>query len=139
MRKWPAYVIAGLVLFAVLVPAALPGRRDSFPLSIYPMYAWSRPEVVNVPTAVLHDPDGVRLRLSMQQIGGIDDPLVASAAIRDAVSTGTADELCREIADRVGGDQQGTVEVVFERHNLIEFVAGAKTPLDVTVYASCSP
>jgi hypothetical protein len=55
--------------------------------------------------------------------------------VSDAIANGTADVLCREIAERV--DRAGEVEVVTEQYDSVRWYQGDKTPLNRTVHATC--
>jgi len=127
-----------MVVVAVALPAVLPRSADSFPLSLYPMYAADRSEVFVLPTAVLQTPAGERERLDIGEIANTDDPLIAASLLRDAIASNRADLVCEAIAARVGElDRVGTVQVVEERHDLIAYFDGSTTPLQVEVHATC--
>lgn len=127
-----------LVVVVVALPAVLPRAADSFPISLYPMYAADRSEVFVLPTAVLQTPAGERQRLKIGEIANTDDPLIAASLLRDAIASNRADSLCEAIAARVGdAGTSGTVEVVEERHDLISYFEGSTTPLQVEVHATC--
>ena len=57
---------------------------------------------------------------------------------RAAIRAGTADERCREIAERLD-DEDGIVgvEVALETHDVVARVAGDESLLDRTVHATC--
>jgi hypothetical protein len=132
-RRWRVAVTVA-VLATLLWPALR--NHDSFPLSTYPMYAASRPAVVTFATAVGVDAAGDEQRLSLRTIARTDDPLVAQAAVRQAVDQGRADVLCREIAGRTALGVVA-VEVVEERHDVVARTLGEQSLQDRTVHARC--
>ena len=120
-----------------MLPVAL--DRDGHPLSTYPMYSRDREQSVSFATAIGRTADGERVELSLRQVGASDDPLVVAGELRAAIAAGTADERCREIADRVG-DATATVvgvEVAIEVHDVVARVAGDASLLDRDVQATC--
>lgn len=130
-RRW---LITAVVLAAVVSPALR--DRDSFPLSTYPMYASARPEVVAFPIVVGYDAGGDQVRLSLQVVARTDDALIGQARVRGAIDDGEADGLCAEVAARAP-DTVERVEVVTERHDVVDLAAGRVAPLDRDVHASC--
>lgn len=134
---WRPRVVIGVVLVAVLLPAAR--NRDSFPLSTYPMYAHTRDATVTMPAAIGVDAAGGARRLSMATIARTDDPLIATSVLRNAIGSGAAEALCAEIALRAPvGIRQ--VEIVEERVDLVEAAAGAgldEIGSGRTVHARC--
>lgn len=125
-----------LVLLAVVSPVLR--DRDSFPLSTYPMYASTRPEVVAFPTVVAYDADDQRVRLSLRTIARTDDALVGQSRIRLALDRDQADELCAEVAGRAPETVE-RLEVVTERHDVVDRAAGRESLLGRTVHATCGP
>jgi hypothetical protein len=128
-----------VVLAALLVPAV--ADRDNFPLSTYPMYARSRGDVVSIVTANGVTPADEVVRLSLEVIGDIDDPLIVEALLRDAVRGGQTetDALCSRIADRVADDntESNRVSIVTERHNVVDRAAGRSSLVERQVHATC--
>jgi hypothetical protein len=122
------------VLALLVVPVAR--DRDSFPLSRYPMYAGTRPDADVFATATGRRADGRVRSLSPHAIAGTDDPLIAMARVRSAISAGRAGELCADIAARVPPDVVA-VEVVEERHDLVAQVSGETSLLDREIHARC--
>ena len=129
-----------VVLVALLAPALF--NRDSFPLSTYPMYSRTRGDVVAVATANGLTGDGEPFRLSLEAIGDIDDPLIVETLVRDAIRGGTAsaETLCRDIAARVATATTDFVqiEVVTERHDVVDHAAGRPSLADRQVHATCN-
>jgi hypothetical protein len=131
--RWRVVIALG-VLAAVVSPAVR--DRDSMPLSTYPMYATARPDVVVLATAVGIDDRGAARRLSLDTIARSDDPLITESRVDEAIRSGGAGALCREIAGRVG-DDIAAVEVVEERHDLERYAAGDPSLVRRHVHATC--
>lgn len=127
------------ITVALLLVAPVLVDRDGFPLSTYPMYARTRGDVVGFVTAYGVDAAGVRHELSMATIGESDDPLVVAGELRAAIRAGSADRRCAEIAARASDMSVPlrSIEVVTERYEVVERVAGSADPVDRTVHASC--
>lgn len=123
-----------LVLLAVVSPALR--DRDSFPLSTYPMYASTRPGAVSFPTVTGYEADGQRVTLSLRAIARTDDALIGQARVGQAIEAGTADALCIEVARRAS-EAVERVEVVTERHDVVDLAAGGESLLGREVHASC--
>lgn len=130
-------VAIALVVIVGVVPVVL--DRDSFPLSTYPMFSTRRTGTEPVDTAVASD--GTRTwRLDPRTIGGTDEPVSATVTVTRAIASGTADQLCGDIARRVaegGPSAATTVEVVTERYDAVAWYHGDREPLDRIVRASC--
>lgn len=124
------------VLLALLSPVVL--QRDDHPLSTYPMYARTRSNVVTFATAQLVDDAGRRSSLSLTTIGASDDPLIVAGELRVAISNGSADRRCQEIAARLGpSGVDGSVEVVTEQHDTIAAANGRPSLLERRQHARC--
>ena len=132
-------VLVAVTVLLLVAPVAL--DRDSFPLSTYPMYASTRGDVVAVATANGITTSGDTERLSLALIGDIDDPLIVAALVRDAIRDGAggAERLCRDIATRVRADSErfGQVEVVTERHDVVDHASGRESLESREVHAVC--
>jgi hypothetical protein len=135
MRRWTAYASGLVAMVAVLAPVV--SDRDGFPLSNYPMFAYGRPRIVHIDTAVGIDETGRRVRLSPAEIAGGVEVIRAGATVSKSIARGDVGDLCREITTRVDRAGVTTIEVVTERHDAIAWFRGAKQPLDVVVHASC--
>ncbi len=122
-----------LVIGLVVSPAVR--DHDSFPLSTYPMYAFARGREAALSTARGFDAAGRPLALSMGQIAGTDDPLVAADRVRSAVSSDAAAELCTRILGRAPDAM--VVVVVTERHDIVAAARGARSLLDSQEHARC--
>jgi hypothetical protein len=123
------------VLAALVAPVV--ADRDSFPLSIYPMYARNRSTEVSFVTAQGVRADDRLTTLSLGVIGNSDDPLVVAGELRAALRRDEADARCREIADRVRDDTIDSVEVVTERHDTVLRLEGGDSLVRRTVHARC--
>ena len=124
------------VLLALLSPVAL--QRDDHPLSTYPMYARTRSNVVTFATAQLVGDAGRRSSLSLATIGASDDPLIVAGELRVAISNGSADRRCQEIAARLArSGVNGSVEVVTEQHDTIAASNGRPSLVERRRHARC--
>jgi hypothetical protein len=138
-RRARILVTAGVVC-ALVAPVVL--DRDSLPLSTYPMYSRARGAEVTLPTAQAVDGTGRPSPLTLEVIGGSDDPLIVAGELRTAIRNDAADRRCVEIATRAAtwSDLPVTavgIEVVTERHDVVARAGGQPSLLERTVYASC--
>ena len=127
-------LVTAVVLVALVSPVLR--DRDSFPLSTYPMYATTRPEVVAFPTVVGIEADGRRVRLSLRTIARTDDALIGQARVGRAIDEGQADELCAEVAGRAS-DALVRIEVVTEHHDVVDLASGRESIIGRDVHATC--
>jgi hypothetical protein len=128
------------VVGALVAPVVL--DRDGLPLSTYPMYSRARGEQVTLPTAQAVDVRGRPSSLTLEVIGGSDDPLIVAGELRTAIRNGGADRRCAEIAGRAASwpdlsDTAVGIEVVTERHDVVARAGGEPSLLERTVYATC--
>lgn len=123
----------------VLLCAPVAFDRDGLPLSTYPMYARTRGAEVSFVTANGIDADGRRVSLGLGTIGESDDPLIVAGELRAAIRSGRAPDRCRDIASRVedGAPEITAIEVVTERHDVIEHAAARASLVGRTVHATC--
>jgi hypothetical protein len=133
-------VVTTAVVVALVAPVAL--DRDSFPLSIYPMYSSARGDRVTFATAQAVDAEGAASTLTLGVIGESDDPLVVAGELREAIRDGRASERCVDIAERATRwddlpPATVAIEVVTERHDVIVQVEGGDSLVDRTVHARC--
>jgi hypothetical protein len=100
------------------------------------MYARRRPDVVVLATARAEDDQGRPVRLSIGTIARTDDPLIASALVRDVIAGGRAPQLCEAIAGRAPA---GTtiVRVVTEEHDVVARAEGRPSLLASEEAARC--
>jgi hypothetical protein len=127
-----APVVAAL---AVASPLLRDPTSDTYPLSTYPMFATDRGGAHRIATAVEIDPDGTVHRLSPELIAGTDEVVLAAVTVDRSVRRGEADELCAEIADRVGPGRR--IDVRTETVDVVALVADDAPPLEVETHASC--
>jgi len=128
--------VATVVLLVVaLVPAFRDG--DGLPLSSYSMYAQPRSDTVEFIVPVGLDLEGKERPLTTRTIAATSDPLIAEAFLRDEVRTGRAQELCSDIAARVGDDGVVSIEIRSERHRVVQRALGNESLVEVLVLASC--
>ncbi len=123
-----------LVVGAVVSPAVR--DHDSFPLSTYPMYAFVRDRDAELGTARAYDRDGDEIGLSMEQIAGTDDPLIARDRVEDAIAAGEAGALCAVILRRAPAAD--AVVVVTERHDVLTAARGDVSLLESREHARCA-
>ena len=139
MRRSGRAVVTAAVVVALFAPVAL--NRDDFPLSVYPMYSRARSSESTIATAHRIDDRGVEHRLSLDLIGQSDDPLVVAGELRAAIAADRADERCAEIARRAataGAEDGDLIEVVMERHDVVDHVNDEPSLVERTVHATCS-
>lgn len=139
-RSFFAYVVMAGVTAAVLWP--LVTKKDSFPLSNYPMFAEHREPRTTLEQAIAVLEDGSDRTLGPRYLG-TDEVLQAKAHLERAVRYGgaNAENLCAEIAKRVAADRSlraSKVEVRTVTYDAIAYFAepGAK-PLLSKLHVSC--
>lgn len=132
--RWRSLVVIVATLVVVISPTIR--NRDSFPLSSYPIYARSRGRVATFDTVVGVNVTGEIERLSLQTIAGTDDPLIASSFVSNTVRAGDADQLCADVAERVG-PEVARIEVVSERHDIVDWLRDDDSLQERSVHASC--
>jgi hypothetical protein len=126
-----------LVVIGLLVSPVV-SNVDDFPLSTYPMYSSARPSEVNFVTAQGVLATGEVVTLGLEVIGATDDPLIAAGELRAAIRTDQAVARCREIAERVPSDSRiVSVNVVTERHDVIEHTLERPSVISRVVHAAC--
>jgi hypothetical protein len=140
--RWRGYAtLAAVIVVVGVVPLAL--DRDSFPLSTYPMFSTRRGTDEVVDTAVVVEADGTVRRLDPQRIAGTEEIILATATVGQAISSGTTETLCAEIAARVARGAEAssngprTVQVVTERFDALAWYEGDRTPLERRVHSEC--
>lgn len=123
------------MLVALVAPVVF--DHDSYPLSTYPMYSSVRSAETSIPTALGIDGDGDEHRLSLQLIGASDDPLIVVSGLRAAIAGDRAEPTCRDIAARASGRGYVAIEVVTERHDVVDRVTGDPSLTDREVHSRC--
>ena len=101
------------------------------------MFSSRRTTTESVDTAVFVDDNWIVQRLSPSVIAGTDEVILAAQTVSQAIGTGTATELCAEIVARYKPEIAGTVEVITEIFDAVNWYHGDKSPLQRTIYASC--
>lgn len=136
---WP--LVVGVVgVLAALWPLTRELRHDSFPLSNYPMFTSDQPEVTSFVRAVGVRDDGTEDVLPPMLSGGTVEVIHANRTLNRALREGRGDEMCTEIADRVGRDRSDvvTVLIVTETYDVIDALrADEPVPVERTVRAEC--
>lgn len=136
-----AVVIAVAALAAVLWPMVRQPPVDSFPLSTYPMFTRLRPQVTTIDLAVGLDADGRDVRLDPHLVGGTIEVIQAVATVGRSIATGTAADLCAEVAERVaaaGGREHITgIAVVTDSYDVVDALAHDAPPQHRHVHARC--
>lgn len=133
MRPW---VVTGVVVAAVLSP--LLDRRDSFPLSDYPMFAGHRPAVVELAHVVGVRADGTTAVLPPVALG-THEVVSAMEIARDASrSPDRAGELCAYVATRVGVDRFTAVSLRVDRYDTIRYFSEGRTPIATREVTRCA-
>jgi hypothetical protein len=138
-RAWA--VVLGIIAVLGVFPVVT--RRDSYPVSDFPMFSSRRTATESVDTAVAVGPDGLDARvwrLDPRLIAATDEVIIAAVTVSRAIQSGTADQLCADIAARVaarGPSGATTVEVVTERFDAVRWFEGDHTPITRRVHAEC--
>lgn len=101
------------------------------------MFSSRRTTTESVDSAVFIDDKGFVQRLSPSVIAGTDEVILAAQTVSHAIGTGTATELCAEIVARYKSEIAGTVEVITETFDAVNWYHGDKSPLQRTIHASC--
>jgi hypothetical protein len=137
-----AYLVGAVMVLAVAWPITWDSRRDSFPLSTYPMFSFPRQRAETLSSVVVQTPAGEIVRLSSPLISGGSETTLASVTVINAINGGRdkTDELCREVAQRLTGSADhagGEVLVVTERWDVVHYLQGGRTPEKRTVHTTC--
>ena len=119
----------------MLSPLLREPTSDTYPLSTYPMFASDRGAVHTISTAVERLEDGSIERLSPDLIAGTDEVILAGVTVSRSIAQGAADELCAEIAARLGAGR--TVEVRRETVDVVAVIADDAPAQSIDVEATC--
>lgn len=119
----------------VLSPMLREPTNDTYPLSTYPMFAFDRGAEHAIGTAVEIGADGAAVRLSPKLIAGTDEVILASVTVKRSIASGEADQLCEEIAERLGPGR--TVEVRVETVDVVAFITDDSEPATIELRARC--
>lgn len=139
--------VALLVTFAAVLvlasPALLPDRRDSFPLSTFPMFSSLIEPVVEIDYAVGLDRDGNDATLDPETIAGTDEIIIAGSILSQAVNAGEVAlaPLCEAIATRISSSSRASeivgVEIRTDRLDAVAHFGGDHSPLTRTPHWTC--
>lgn len=136
---WPV-LVAVTIVAAVLVPLFRGEHHDSLPLSNYPMFTADRDETADFRRAIGVAADGTERSLPPMITGGSIEVVHAARTLTRAIATGTAAELCAEIAARAATAGGGDIEVlvVTEHYDIVEALRAADPqPTSREVHARC--
>jgi len=139
-----AYLISAVLLGAVAAPGFRDPSADGYPLSTYPMFSQRRGRIHEVVSAWAITGDGRQERVPPRLIANAET-MQAVRTLSSALRAGdrAALRLCRVIAERLrqapGPEIDGAVrvELVSERVDAIDYLAGRAQPLARRVHASC--
>lgn len=137
--RWLVYAFSALLVGAVVAPGVIPGARDDFPLSTYPMFSRQRPDTMWAATARGVKADGKRTQIAAEDIAS-SEPMQALSTLKRAMNGGprAANELCETIAARVRRDPDlVAVELRWERYPVVEYFLGETEPRAVKRVAQC--
>lgn len=139
-----AYTLALLVLGAMALPALRAPDDDAFPLSTYPMFSHRRGRTNAVTSAVAVAPDGSEVKVPPSYVANAET-MQAFYTLARAVRGGpeSAAALCEQIAERVPHASDPAlahavrIELIAERVDAIDYLAGRAKPFDRVVHARC--
>jgi hypothetical protein len=132
------------VVAATLYPLRFETRRDSFPISNYPMFARARPNAeVHLHYFVAVTPANERLYVAPTFVGNVE-VLQARALIHGAASRGPAEsqKLCSDVAARLSTEREyagARLSLVAGRHDAIAFFIEGTLGKERTVTACQIP
>jgi len=142
MERVRAYALSVVLLGAVGWPAFREPSNDGFPLSTYPMFAQRRGRVHEVVSARAVAADGSAVLVPAALIANAET-MQAIRTLSRAIRAGEheSQQLCERIAGRLASDEQRRrsvrVELVTERVDAIEYLAGRAQSELVRVHARC--
>lgn len=116
-------------------------KRDSFPLSYYPMFSARRAERVQIYHLVGITATGER-RPIVYRLCGTGGLNQVRRQLRQLMREGWADELCERVAHEIARERSGAhadvvaVEAVRTEYNLVGYFSGDKRPLAQKHYAT---
>lgn len=140
-RAW-AYLVSLALIGAVLWPLQQNEPKDSFPLSIYPMFSKARPTEASIDHVVAVATDG-RQQAVPPHLVASGEVLQAKVAISHTLERGRrgAEELCRKVAaalvDQPDWSWAERVEVRSDRYLVLGYFSGARKPVWSRVHARC--
>lgn len=139
-----AYLISAVLLGAVAAPGFRDPGDDGFPLSTYPMFATRRGRMHEVMSARAIAADGSEARVPPGYIANAET-MQAIRTLTRAIRAGEGEarSLCKAIAERLQDASEPElraavrVELVTERVDAIEYLAGRAQALEAQVHARC--
>jgi len=139
-----AYIVSAIVLGAMALPAFRLPDDDGFPLSTYPMFSHRRGRVNEVTSALAVMADAHETRVPPRYVANAESMQAFYTLARAvAAGAGQARALCETIAQRLpAADEPGLahaerVELVTERVDAIDYLAGRVRPSGRRVHARC--
>jgi hypothetical protein len=142
LRRAVATAAGALLLALVLWPLSWRARRDSFPLSTYPMFSDPRSRVMTVDHVFAVTPDGERMIVPLELIATNNVMHVAMVVSQAATSSEASAALCDEVARKVA-TQDGrlgravVIEVATSSFDSVAYFAGHRTPRSREIRARC--
>lgn len=139
MRVSKRTIVVGAIATFVLGVYPVIAQRDSYPHSHLPMFSVRRTETARIDTAIGISTHAEIVRLSPRLIADTDEVIMAKDAVVNAINSRKTDELCIEIANRVGKRKSNisVIKIVTETYNAVEWFRNNKTPTSINVYAEC--
>lgn len=137
------YVVSVLLLGAMLYPLQTEPKRDSFPLSTFPMFSKSRPAFIALDHVVGIGTDGKRTEPIPPEVVFSSEVLQTKVAIRNTVRRGrrASRALCTEVRKRVAAMPDLSwvdwVEVRTDRYQVAGYFTGAREPVWSRKHARC--
>ena len=134
-----AVLVTVVAVAAVLWPMVRRPPVDSMPLSSYPMFTQLRPRITTIDLAVGLDAAGRDVRLDPEAVGGTVEVIQAVATVGRSIRDARADDLCREVAERLAGSSTEAiaVAVVTDRYDVVEALVSPGPPQHRTIHAQC--
>jgi hypothetical protein len=134
-----AVLVTLTAVAAVLWPMVRRPPVDSMPLSTYPMFTQLRPRVATIELAVGLDAEGRDVRLDPEAVGGTVEVIQAVATVGRSIRESRADDLCREVAQRLAQRRSAAVAVavVTDRYDVVEALVSPGPPQHRTIHARC--
>jgi hypothetical protein len=144
MERLHAYVASAILLLVMAAPALRAPHDDGFPLSTYPMFAHRRGRTNDVTSAQAVAADASEQPVPPRFVANAET-MQAFYRIARAVEAGPeqAQALCETIATRLQEAHEPAfaravrVELVTERVDAIDYLAGRARPFERRVHARC--
>jgi hypothetical protein len=136
--------VSAIVLGAMALPALRQPDDDGFPLSTYPMFSHRRGRVNDVTSALAVTADAHETRVPPRYVANAESMQAFYTLARAAAAgAGEAQALCEAIARRLPAAAEPAlaraahVELVTERVDAIDYLAGRAQPSGRRVHARC--